>query len=287
MMLLKKMFNFSTKTVVYALVGKSGTGKSFHAKLLAEKLGAELIIDDGLLINNDKIIAGHSAKKEKTFLAAVRTALFDDKQSRDEAAKILLSNNFKKILILGTSEKMVNKIAERLQIMQPQKIITIEEIATPEDIETAMRSRHIEGKHVIPVPSFEVKKKYSHIFYDKLRLLFTNKKTLIVGSEQSRMFEKSVVRPEFSKIASIEVSEKTLTEITLISLREYDKKIAVKSLVIKFIPEGYILDMTIDVPFGTQLTGKIHHLQKYLIETIEKYTGILILKLNIIIDELI
>ena len=52
---------------VYALVGESGTGKSFRAKLLGEKLGIELIIDDGLLIKNDKIIAGHSAKEKRLF----------------------------------------------------------------------------------------------------------------------------------------------------------------------------------------------------------------------------
>ena len=39
---------------VFALVGESGTGKSFRAKLLAEKYGITAIIDDGLLIQNDK-----------------------------------------------------------------------------------------------------------------------------------------------------------------------------------------------------------------------------------------
>ena len=42
---------------VYALVGESGTGKSFRSKLLAEKYGIDSIIDDGLLIQNDKICA--------------------------------------------------------------------------------------------------------------------------------------------------------------------------------------------------------------------------------------
>ena len=46
---------------VYALVGKSGTGKSFRAKLLAEKIGVPYIIDDGLLIDDTTILAGRSA----------------------------------------------------------------------------------------------------------------------------------------------------------------------------------------------------------------------------------
>ena len=46
---------------VFALVGKSGTGKSFRAKLIAEKYGIEVIIDDGLIIKDNSIIAGKSA----------------------------------------------------------------------------------------------------------------------------------------------------------------------------------------------------------------------------------
>jgi len=40
----------------YALVGSSGTGKSFRAKLVAQKYGIDLIIDDGLLIRGDQIL---------------------------------------------------------------------------------------------------------------------------------------------------------------------------------------------------------------------------------------
>ncbi len=283
----KSVFWFMKGLTVYALVGPSGTGKSFRAKLLAEKHNIELIIDDGLLIYKDKIIAGHSAKREKTFLAAVKIALFDDKKRRDEAAKALQSQKFKKILILGTSEKMVNKIATRLQIPQPKKIIKIEDIATRDEIETATRSRQIEGKHVIPVPAIEIQRNYPQIFYDKIRLFFKGKKTPIVGNEQAKLFEKSVVRPEFSKIGSVEISESALSQMVLHCLDEYDEEVIVKKLVVKPESDGYRLDLTVDIPFGTQLTGKIHQLQKYIIDSIEKYTGILIVQLNIVIDKIL
>jgi ABC-type transporter Mla maintaining outer membrane lipid asymmetry ATPase subunit MlaF len=64
---------------ILCIIGKSGTGKSFRAKLLAQKYGIELIVDDGLLIRDQKILAGRSAKKEKAYMAAVKTALFHDK----------------------------------------------------------------------------------------------------------------------------------------------------------------------------------------------------------------
>jgi len=146
--------------LVYALVGESGTGKSFRAKLLAQKYNLQAIIDDGLLIQDDKILAGKSAKREKTYMGAGRTALFDSKELRDQVARILQKSHIRSILILGTSDKMVNKIALRLQLPPPSKIIRIEDIATHEEIEKAIRSRQVEGKHVIPVPAIEIKKSY-------------------------------------------------------------------------------------------------------------------------------
>ena len=72
--IVKRVFNhiqFLLKGIkVFALVGRSGTGKSFRAKLVAQKYGMELIIDDGLLISDQKIIAGKSAKKETAYLSS-------------------------------------------------------------------------------------------------------------------------------------------------------------------------------------------------------------------------
>lgn len=269
---------------VFALVGPSGTGKSFRSQLLAKKYGIEYIIDDGLLIHDDKIIAGRSAKKEKTPMGAVRVALFDDKSHRDEVAKAIQKNHLKRILILGTSEKMVMKIAERLQLHQPQKIIRIEDIATEEEIQEAIRSRKIEGKHVIPVPSIEVKRNYPQIFYDAMRVLF-KKKTPAPGSN-NKMIEKSVVRPEFSKKGRVEISEGALSQMIIHCILEFDSNIVIKKLTIKTDAQGYRLVLCVDVPFGNQLTGTIYKLQQYIIENVERYTGILIEEVNIIIDQI-
>ena len=165
---LSKLISSFNHITVYALVGESGTGKSFRSRLLAEEYGINAIIDDGLLIQDEKILAGRSAKREKTYMGAVRVALFDDKEHRDDVAKVLRKSHIKKILLLGTSEKMVSKIAMRLQLPQPSKIIRIEDIATKEEIEKAVKSRQVEGKHVIPVPSIEVKKNYPQIHYHNI-----------------------------------------------------------------------------------------------------------------------
>lgn len=268
---------------VYALVGESGTGKSFRAKLLAQKYGIDVIIDDGLLIQDDKIIAGHSAKRESTFLAAVRVALFDDKEDRDAVARVLQKKkNIKKILILGTSEKMVNKIALRLQLPAPSKIIKINEIATQEEIDLAIRSRRIEGKHVIPVPAIEIKRSYPQIFYNTVKVFLRRKNK----TPDSKIYEKSVVRPEFSKKGRIEISEAALSQMVMHCVSEFDRQIRVKKLTIKTDARGYRFIITIDVPFGMQLTGTIHSMQKYIIDNIERYTGILIEEVSIVIDKI-
>lgn len=284
---LSDLLNIFKHVQVYALVGESGTGKSFRSKLLAEQYGIHAIIDDGLLIQDDKIVAGRSAKREKTYMGAVRVALFDDKDHRDSVARVLRKTHIKKILLLGTSEKMVSKIAMRLQLPQPQKIIHIEEIATKEEIEKAVKSRHVEGKHVIPVPSIEVKKNYPQIFSASMREFFSKQK-FFKGKKngEGKMIEKSIVQPEFSKKGRVEISEAALTQMVMHCVSECDPDVKIKKISIKTDTRGYRLVVTIDVPFGTQLTGKVHRLQQYIIDKIESFTGILIEEVSIIIDKI-
>ena len=280
-MFLDFLFVFKRKKV-FALVGESGTGKSFRAKLVAQKYGINLIIDDGLLIRDNRILAGHSAKKEHSFLAAVKVALFDEKSHRDEVARRLQSERYKRILLLGTSDKMVHKIAARLQLPPPQKIVRIEDIATQEEIEKAIRTRRIEGKHVIPVPSIEVKKSYSNIFFSAIQIF----KRRIAPAAIPTMHEKSVVRPEYSKRGKVIISEAALSQMVIHCVDEYNKHIKIKKILVKDADMGYRLVITIDVPYGIQLGGNMNEMQQYIIENIERYTSILIEEVNIIIDKI-
>jgi uncharacterized alkaline shock family protein YloU len=284
-------FLFTLRRIkVYALTGESGTGKSFRAILVAQKYGIDLIIDDGLLIKDNHILAGHSAKKEKTFMAAVKVALFDEKSHRDDVARKLQGEKTKKILILGTSEKMVNKIAARLQLPPPSKLIKIEDIATQEEIEKAIRTRRIEGKHVIPVPSIEIKRNYPQIFYDAIKIFKRRPNPTGRGpgiGPIPKVHEKSVVRPEYSKKGKVIISEAALSQMVIHCVAENNPDIRIKKMLVRDDDRGYRLVITIDVPYGTQLGGNIHELQQYIIDNIERYTGILIEEVNIIIDKII
>jgi adenylate kinase family enzyme len=269
---------------VYALVGESGTGKSFRAKLVAQKYGISVIIDDGLLIKGETILAGKSAKKESVFMKAVKTALFDEKAHRDEVAKVIIQQKIRKILIIGTSVRMVNKIADRLQIPQPQKIIKIEEIASREEIDKAMFARRVEGKHVIPVPAIEVRRSYPRIFYDSIRVFL--KRNLGIAPPRSDIYEKAIVRPEYSKRGRVSITEEALTQMVIHCVDEWNESIRIQRITIRSDSQGYRLTLVLEMPFGTQISGNIHQLQEYIVDNIERYTGILIEEVNIIIDRL-
>ncbi|HOR90954.1 MAG TPA: AAA family ATPase [Rectinema sp.] len=280
-----KQFLFLIRGVKsYALVGPSGTGKSFRAKPVAQKYGIELIIDDGLLIRGDQILAGRSAKKDPTYLGAVKTALFDDREHREQVARALQREKFRKILVIGTSERMVQKICERLQLPHPVKVIKIEEIATKTEIEKAVQSRKVEGKHVIPVPALEVKRSYPSIFYDSVRVFL--RRSFGVGATLPKLYEKSVVRPEYARRGRVAISEAALSQMVVHCVSEFDPNVRIMRLAIRNDTQGYRITIMLEVPFGTKLPSKVRALQEYIVDSIEKFTGILVAEVNIVIDRL-
>ena len=144
-----------SKIKVYAFVGPSGTGKSYRAQMVAAENGIEYIIDDGLLVKGNDIVAGTSAKKAATKIETVRHALFLEEEEQQVIRDAFEKEKLKSILILGTSDGMVEKIAANLGLPPIQKTIYIQDVATETEMEQARRMRVVEGKHVIPVPTFE------------------------------------------------------------------------------------------------------------------------------------
>ena len=72
------------KIKVYAFVGPSGTGKSYRAQMVASEKNVNYIIDDGLLIKDNEVIAGESAKKAPTKIETVKHALFYTDEEKQE-----------------------------------------------------------------------------------------------------------------------------------------------------------------------------------------------------------
>lgn len=198
----------TSKIVVYGFVGPSGTGKSYRAQLVAGENNIEYIIDDGLFIHGNKIIAGKSAKKADTKIETVKHALFLSDEEKKEIKKAIQEYKPKAIMILGTSDGMVQKIANNLGLPEITKIIHIEDVATPEEMERAHYVRVTEGKHVIPVPTFEIKKDFSGYLLDPLQIF----KSTGYGNEPY-VDEKSIIRPTFSYIGNFTISDNVFRQI--------------------------------------------------------------------------
>ncbi len=273
-------------TKVFALVGKSGTGKSFRAKLVAENYNIDYIIDDGLLIHGNSIVAGKSAKRERVYMSAVRTALFDDPLHRHEVIKAIKARKIRKILILGTSERMVARTAEQLGLPPPFKYIQIEEVSSEEDIEKAQRSRNEEGKHVIPVPSIEVERDYPQLISDSIKVLVKLGRGLGKRKKKGHtVYEKSVVQPSFhaNDMGRVAISEHALGQMIAHCVDEFNGILTVRKVKIRPTHGVYRIRAEIHAPFGYDLNENLHELQSYIVGRIEKFTGIMIEEMNLVI----
>jgi len=200
---------------VYALVGASGTGKSFQALRIARDMGIDYIIDDGLLISKSKKIGGISAKREATRLTAVKRAIFHFESQREEMKDLIAGESPEKLMIIGTSDRMVMQIAENLGIAPIDEILHLENLVSTEDIEKALWIRKTQGKHVIPLPTLELKKDFSGYFMDRLRVLIHRR------GKKEEVTEKTIIRPTFSYIGKYSISLKALQQIMAFSL--YDQ----------------------------------------------------------------
>lgn len=177
------------KPYVFAIYGESGTGKSTSALHFAHERQIEAIIDDGLLIHNGKILAGISAKFEKNPITAVKRAIFNDEEHLKQVKDCLLSHSFQSVLVIGTSKKMVDLIAAKLEITPIDEYVEIHQIRSQEEIMLAKYVREMNGKHTMPLPPSEVKQNFFKRMIQKGRDIFSNKK--------EKIGETTLVSPDF------------------------------------------------------------------------------------------
>ncbi|WP_288803051.1 hypothetical protein [uncultured Dialister sp.] len=269
---------------VIGFYGPPGTGKSDRALVIAYENKASCIIDDGILIYHSRIVAGKSAKREESRLKAVRRAIFWDKEQRDEVRAALQKINPKRVLILGTSDRMVVTIAKALDLPMPAKYIRIEDVAKPEDMLKASEARHKEGKHVIPVPTMELKPYFKGYMVDPLRFLRNRKKEPKRFSEWN---ERSVVRPVFSYYGKLTFSDKVIESLVNYAAGGL-KRIKIRHVRSKKSESqvnGLILYLDVTVRTGTpqEIRDVIHTMRDKVQREIEYTTGMSLesMKINI------
>ncbi|MBS7298982.1 MAG: Asp23/Gls24 family envelope stress response protein [Eubacteriales bacterium] len=265
-----------------AFVGASGTGKSHRASFVARQNGADAIIDDGLLISGGRVIAGKSAKRAPTKLASVRQALFIDKKEAAEVSGAVTKLNPKCVMVLGTSDGMVERIAEALSLPQIERIIRIEDVATAEEIQTAQNIRNVEGKHVIPVPAFEIKQDFSGYFLHQLRILQKN----IMSNDEKYTEDKTIVRPTFSYLGDFTISDNVIkSAVCHEALKDpVVKKVSV--LDIHSTSHGAHIDVSVVLKYGVNIQEASRKIQERIRCGIERNTSINVRRVHIFVKSL-
>ena len=271
---------------VIALVGPSGTGKSHRALWVAQKNGADAIIDDGILIKDGKVIGGSSAKKEKNRIMAVRRAIFVLPGHASDVRRAIAESQPRRILILGTSENMVQKIAKALKIGPVSKIIRIEDIASQKDMELAQYHRLRRGEHIIPVPTIELKPHFSGYLIDPIKSFFKTS-----SSKRRRLGERSIVRPVFSYYGKLVIDDSVIKSIVHIVAEKLEEVYRVGTTHVKHIVNGdddLGIMVTIEIVFayGHMITEAMAELRSRLQTAIEHMTGMVVHEIDILVKSL-
>ena len=265
------------KIKVYAFVGPSGTGKSYRAQMVAAENDIHFIIDDGLLIKDNEVIAGNSAKKAATKIETVKKALFLQEGQSKEIQEALKKYKANSILLLGTSDGMVEKIAENLKLPKISKTIYITDVATEEEMETARRIRVTEGKHVIPVPTFEIKKDFSGYLLDPLQIFKSRG-----NGQKPYISEKSIIRPTFSYMGNFTISDnvfKQLVEYLAIKQEEVTRVLKTR---VRSSDIGAVIYMEVEVKYGCNVVETLKDFKQKAIREIENWTAMNVAEMDVV-----
>ncbi len=265
---------------VIALVGPSGTGKSHRALQVAREHDADAIIDDGILIKDGHIVAGESAKNEKSKIMAVRRAIFVLPGHAEEVRAAIQKIQPHRILVIGTSENMVHKIAKTLKLPAIQLIVRIEDIASHFEIAEARKQR-LGGKHIIPVPTIELKSHVSGFLIDPLQSLF--KKSNV---RRRKLGEKTIVRPVFSYYGKLIIDDTVIRKIVerVLKAKEFVKN--VKNVSVKHLfqgdeDHGLKISCEVILNYGNHIPTLISQTQAKVRESVEFATGMIVRAIDI------
>ena len=272
-----------SKIAVCAFVGPSGTGKSTRAISVARSNDIHFLIDDGLLVNGSRIVAGTSAKKAPTKMESVRQALFVDPTRSAVMRRALVESAPTALMILGTSDSMLQKITTNLWLNQPSMLIRIEDVTTESERRHARNTRMTEGMHTIPVPSMEIKHEFSGYFADPInrirqRLELEHSSSLSIENGEQ---ERTMVRPTFSSLGSYSISDDALLDLIKISLLDVDGFAMVDSFRTEKRTIGVVINIGMALYYGVDAQAALFEAQQKIGKAIEEYTAITTVAVNV------
>lgn len=268
---------------VVAFVGPSGTGKSHRAIGVAFDNKCDAIIDDGILIKGTKILAGTSAKNEDNRIQAVKRAIFTDDEHARSVREALQKSTIKRLLIIATSDNMIKKIIGRLDLPEPTKTVYISQIATKQEIKKARYSRLHDGKHIVPVPSVELKPHFTGYFANLPYNIFSKYR------KQEKDADRSIVRPAFSFYGKLLIADKAIEDIIMIigkKMLGVDKITDIKVRRRSDNSKGIVIAIEVVLFYGVQIFEVTKQLQAKVKSKVEYMTAMQVKNVNVSIRSL-
>lgn len=285
---------------VVSFTGKSGTGKSYQATKLAIRMNIDAIIDDGLLIYKGQIVAGTSAKTCSTKTGAVRAAVFEKEENRFPVRDMLKTLQPDKVLVLGTSDRMVDKIVAALELPEPAVRMYIEDVTSEEERQKARYSRDILGEHVVPAPMGQLKRSFAGYFMNPLKYLMSfgdqeanpdDDGTEVLGEEEQLKHDASrdrtVVRPHFMYQGQYLITDQVVKDIIRIVAEDFDSNLAL--LDVMQSGKEFALGITLDVRalLDERTVNHCLALQMAVHKNLEMMTSFSISRVNVRIKDIV
>ncbi|MBO5650749.1 MAG: Asp23/Gls24 family envelope stress response protein, partial [Selenomonas sp.] len=164
---------------------------------------------------------------------------------------------------------------------QIAKIIHIEDVATRQEMEKAQYYRLKEGKHIIPVPTIELKPHFSGYLVDPLQTLFKRSST-----QRRRLGEKSIVRPIFSYYGKLVIDDSAIKSIVRASLKKIEAITNVDGMQVKHLmhgneDQGLKIVCGVVLTYGNHIPTLLAQAQKDVREAVEFMTGMIVHEVNI------
>lgn len=266
---------------VLALVGPSGTGKSHHASMVAAEHGIDVMLDDGVLVRGGRILAGRSAKREHTRVAAVKRAILADPEHARAIRAALAAVDPQGLLVMGTSRHMIDRILQELDLAAaPVEVLTIADVSSAADIDLARSIRRQHGKHVIPAPTLEVKKTFSGYLVDPLQFI-------VRGRGPRQLVEKSVVRPTYSSLGRFFIADTVITALTAHAAGTVRGVARVSKTLLTSGEEGVALRLELSMSGGARIPEVLRAVQREVAAQVEHHTALNVLAVDVLARRLV
>ena len=147
-------------------------------------------------------------------------------------------------------------------------------------METARRIRITQGKHVIPVPTFEIKKDFSGYLLDPLQIFKSKGK-----DEAPYISEKSIIRPTFSYLGKFTISDSVFKDIIInvaTKVKGVHKIMRIRIDKTAKDVGGVLVYMEVSVNFGTNIVETLNRLKKDARREIENLTAMYVANVEIV-----